>query len=110
MQSANLAWIISAAISPPRQVDHPPKLIKETTELVSEYEVTISFARRWEAETVVEDMHGLEFEGSKLDITLFKRSTRPVPPQHMHLETVEALDQLLFDIGEGREHMSTVIA
>lgn len=81
-----------------------------TKDFGSEYEVTVSFARRWEAETVVEDMHGLEFEGSQLEITLLTHSNRPPPPQHTHLETMEAMDKLLFDIERGQEHYSNVMA
>lgn len=77
---------------------------------MSECELNISFARRWEAETVTEDMNGMEFEGTRLAITLSSPSNRPPPPQDFHSETVEALDKLILDIDEGREHFSTVMA
>lgn len=91
-------------------VNNPHTLLTATSDSVNEYQVGISFARRWEAETVVEDMHGVEFEGSRLDISLLKPSCRPPPPQQFHSDTVEALDKLLLDIDEGREHLSTVMA
>lgn len=107
---ANSLGLGRAAISQPRVVRDPSQLLKDPSDFVSECEVNVSFARRWEAETVVEDMNGMEFEGSRLVITLSSPSKRPPPPQHFHSETVDALDKLILNIDEGREHFSTVMA
>lgn len=69
---------------------------------MSECAVKVSFARRWEAETAVQDMHGLEFEGNRLEITLLRPSGRAPPPHQTHSKTVEGLDKLLADIDGGR--------